>query len=298
MLYRSAGKYPEAIAAFRQISDLDPDASPRVAIQVVETHRVAKDMNAARQEADAALKKYPKDRSVALVHASLLADMGKTDQAVSELRAMMSGEKDRETLLSIAQIYEKSKRYTDEQGALDQAEKLSSSKQDRQAVQFMRGAMFEKMKNFEGAEAAFRLVLKDDPDNAGALNYLGYMLADRNVRLEEANKLISRAVELDPGNGAYLDSLGWVYFRQNRLDQAEDQLRRALEKMDKDPTVHDHLGDVYFKQGKVKDAILQWQASLKEWETTPSAELDSMEVSKINKKLESARVRVAKESQR
>ncbi|MDQ6663837.1 MAG: tetratricopeptide repeat protein [Acidobacteriota bacterium] len=295
-LYRSTNKYPQAIAAFRQISDLEPNAAPSVAIQVIETHRMAKDLAAARQESDAALKKFPKDRSVALEHASLLADTGKTDQAVTELRALMSGGKDREMLLSIAQIYDKAKRFTDEQSALDQAEKLSTGKQDREGVRFMRGAMFERMKNYEGAEAAFRSVLKDDPDNAGALNYLGYMLADRDVRLDEANKLISRAVELDPQNGAYLDSLGWVYYRQNRLDQAEDQLRRALEKMSKDPTVHDHLGDVYFKQGKVKEAIAQWQASLKEWDSTPPADLDPLEVAKVTKKLESARVRVAKES--
>ncbi|MGI8991300.1 MAG: tetratricopeptide repeat protein [Bryobacteraceae bacterium] len=295
-LYRSTNKYPQAIAAFHQISELEPNAAPSVAIQVIETHRMAKDLTAARQESDAALKKFPKDRPVALEHASLLADMGKTDQAVTELRALMSGEKDRETLLSIAQIYDKAKRFTDEQNVLDQAEKLSTSKQEHEGVQFMRGAMFERMKNYEGAEAAFRGVLKDDPDNAGALNYLGYMLADRNVRLEEADKLITRAVELDPQNGAYLDSLGWVYYRQNRLDQAEDQLRRALEKMSKDPTVHDHLGDVYFKQGKVKEAIAQWQASLKEWDATAPADLDPVEIAKVTKKLESARVRVAKES--
>ncbi|MDQ6698550.1 MAG: tetratricopeptide repeat protein, partial [Acidobacteriota bacterium] len=297
-LYRAAGKYPEAIAAFRQIGDLEPEAASRVAIQVIETHAAGKNYTAAQQEADAALKKFPKDRPVALVHASLLADIGKTDQAVSELRALMNGEKDRETMLAIAQIYEKAKRYTDEQSVLDQAEKLSTTKMEKQSVQFMRGAMFEKIKNFDAAEAAFRSVLKEDPDNAGAMNYLGYMLADRNVRLDEANKLISRAVELDPQNGAYLDSLGWVFYRQNQLDQAADQLRRALEKIGKDPTVHDHLGDVYFKQGKVKEAIAQWQASLKEWEATPPAELDPVEVSKIGKKLESARVRVAKESQR
>ena len=297
-LYRGAGKYPEAIAAFRQIADLEPDAASRVAIQVIETHAAGKNFTAAQQEADAALKKFPKDRPVALVHASLLADVGKTDQAIVELRALMNGEKDRETMLAIAQIYEKAKRYTDEQSVLDQAEKLSTTKMEKQSVQFMRGAMFEKIKNFDAAEAAFRNVLKDDPDNAGALNYLGYMLADRNIRLDEANKLVSRAVELDPQNGAYLDSLGWVFYRQNQLDQAADQLRLALEKIGKDPTVHDHLGDVYFKQGKVKEAIVQWQASLKEWEATPPSELDPVEVSKIGKKLESARVRVAKESQR
>ncbi len=81
------------------------------------------------------------------------------------------------------------------------------------------------------------------------MNYLGYMLADRDVRLDEAQKLISRALELEPDNGAYLDSLGWVYYRLNRLDDAEHVLVRALSKagVSDDPTVHDHLGDVHLE---------------------------------------------------
>ena len=122
------------------------------------------------------------------------------------------------------------------------------------------------------------------------------MLADRNVRLDEAEKMVSRAVELDPQNGAYLDSLGWVYYRQDKLVQAETYLRRALERIGKDPTVHDHLGDVYFKEGKIREAITQWQASLKEWDSSPQSEMDPVEIAKITKKLESARVRVAQES--
>src|SRR6185436_9545992 len=102
--------------------------------------------------------------------------------------------------------------------------------------------------------------------NPGALNYLGYMLADRNVRLEEAHQMIKKALELDPENGAYLDSLGWVYFRQGNLMEAESILIRAIQKMGKDPTVHDHLADVYFKQGKIKEAVAQWQNSIKEFQ--------------------------------
>jgi tetratricopeptide (TPR) repeat protein len=139
-------------------------------------------------------------------------------------------------------------------------------------------------------------VLDADPENSGALNYLGYMLADRNVRLEEAHKLVSKAVELEPQNGAYLDSMGWVYYRQNRLEEAADYLQRALRKISKDPTVHDHLGDVYFKQGKIREAIAQWQSSLKEYEANNAqADVDPGEMAKVSKKLESARVRVAKE---
>jgi tetratricopeptide (TPR) repeat protein len=298
MLYRSAGKYPESLAALHQIFDLDPDPSARETAlrQLVETYRVSKNMPGALREVDAALKKYPKDRNIALVHASVLADMGKVDQAASELRAQMNGKKDRDMLLTIAQVYEKGKKFTEEQKALDEAQGLSTTPQEKQGVMFQRGAMFERMKNFDSAEAEFRKVLSSDPDNAGALNYLGYMLADRDVRLDEAQKMISRALELDPENGAYLDSLGWVLYRQNRLDQAEDNLRKALELIKEDPTVHDHLGDVYLKEGKVREAITQWQTSLKEWEKTPSSDADPQDIAKVTKKLEGARVRVAKET--
>jgi tetratricopeptide (TPR) repeat protein len=100
------------------------------------------------------------------------------------------------------------------------------------------------------------------------------MLADRNVRLSEAQQLIQKALERDPNNGAYLDSLGWVYYRMGKLDEAEQTLRRALERFPRDPTIHDHLGDVCFRQGRLKEAIVQWQNSLKEWESASAAEND------------------------
>ena len=91
-----------------------------------------------------------------------------------------------------------------------------------------------------------------DPKNAQALNYLGYMLADRGTRLDEALGYIRRAVALDPQNGAYLDSLGWVYYRMGNYDLAEENLRRASEKIGSDPTVQAHLGDLYQKTGHLK----------------------------------------------
>jgi Flp pilus assembly protein TadD len=156
--------------------------------------------------------------------------------------------------------------------------------------------MFERMKKYEAAEAQFHQVLEIHPENASALNYLGYMLADRGVRLDEAQKMISRALELDPDNGAYLDSLGWVYYRQNRLEEAAQILVRALDKIGQDATVHDHLGDVYSKMGKTKEAIMQWQASLQAFESGSESEMDPGDAAKIGKKLESAKVRLAKET--
>jgi Tfp pilus assembly protein PilF len=179
--------------------------------------------------------------------------------------------------------------------AIDEADKLSADKDDKESVLFMRAAMYEKRKDYDAAEKEFRRVLELNPKNASALNYLGYMLADRNVRLSEALQMIRQAVDLDPNNGAYLDSLGWAYYRLGELDKAEQYLRSAIERFSKDPTVHDHLGDVFAKQGNLKDAITQWEKSLQEWENTSPTESDAAEIAKVQKKLENAKVRLARE---
>ncbi|HYP07776.1 MAG TPA: tetratricopeptide repeat protein [Bryobacteraceae bacterium] len=296
-IYRTSEQYSEAAATFRQISELDPALAPRAIAQLVDTYRVAKDFTKALEEADAATKKYPEDRVLLSVRASVLADVGKTDEAAATVRKLLDGkEGDRETYITLAQIYEKGKNYGEMAKALDSADKLSDDKEDRVSIAFMRGAMYEKMKRFDAAETEFRKVLEQDPKNASALNYLGYMLADRNVRVADALKLIQQAVDLEPNNPAYLDSLGWAYFRLGDLAKAEQYLRRAVEGFSKDPTVHDHLADVYAKQGNLKDAITHWQLSLKEWEAASSSERDAAEVAKVQKKLDSAKVRMARES--
>jgi tetratricopeptide (TPR) repeat protein len=297
-LYRDARQYPKAVETLRQIADVDPEAGGQASASIVETYRIAKDLPAAQAESDAALKKYPKDRLVKITHASLLADMGKVDQGAAEIKTLLTGEKDGETYLTLARIYEKGKNYTEMEKALGEAEKLTETKQEKENIYFTRGAMFERMKKYSSAEAEFRKVLEINPKSSSALNYLGYMLADRGERLEEARDMIRKALDIEPDNGAYLDSLGWVNFRLNKLDEAERNLRLSIEKINGDPTVYDHLGDVYLKQGKVKDAIAQWQLSLKEWEKSPQSEMDSSEVAKVTKKLESARVRLARESSR
>jgi tetratricopeptide (TPR) repeat protein len=291
-LQRKAEKTQEAIAAFRQIAELNPSAASRVEVQVVATLAEGKDMKAAKTAADAALKKFPGDRLVILEHASLLAEMGQTDPAIAEFRSLPDAAKDREVLSRIAQIQDKAKRFADERKTLDIIEGISSTDVEKLDVSFKRGAMYEREKNFDAAEQQFKKVLATDPNNADALNYFGYMLADRGVRLDEAQQLIAKALEIQPGNGAFLDSLGWVHYHQNKLDMASDELRQALNKIGQDPTVHDHLGEVYFKQGKIKEAIQQWEASVSEMKKASPSEQDPEELAKIVKKLESAKVRV------
>ncbi len=297
LLYRSSDRLEDAVAAFREIASLDPTLAPRASAQIIESYRAAKEFTKAAEESAAAGRKFPADRTLTTVRASLAADLGQTAEAVAALNKLLEGkDSDREVHLSLAQVWEKARNFTEVAKAIDAAEKLSDSKEEKEGVCFTRGAMYEKMKRFDDAEAEFRKVLALNPDNASAMNYLGYMFADRNVRLAEAQKLIEKALELDPGNGAYLDSLGWVYFRLGKLKEAEDYLRRALERYARDATIHDHLGDVYAGQGRLKDAIAQWQSALKEWEAAPPSEADPAEIAKVRKKHEGARVRLAKEA--
>ncbi|HEX3683982.1 MAG TPA: tetratricopeptide repeat protein [Bryobacteraceae bacterium] len=295
LLYREAQDYDSAIDTFRQLAELNPDLASRAQAQIVDTYRLAKDYTKAQQESDAAAKKFPNDRVVNEVRAQLFADEGKTDLAIAELKKLLDGKNDRETYVAMAEVYQKGKNFAEMAKVLDAAEKLSQTKEDKVNVLFLRGAMYERQKQYDLAEKTFRQVIDLDPASAEAMNYLGYMLADQNVRLQEAQDLIKRAVNLEPNNYAYLDSLGWVYYRLNRLDEAVQQLTRSLQIMSKDPTIHDHLGDVYFKQGKIKDAIAQWQSSLKEWNSSPPADLEPDEVAKVQKKLDGARVRLAQE---
>jgi tetratricopeptide (TPR) repeat protein len=301
ILLRGQDKYPQAIDAFKQMSALGGDSGPQSTVQIIETYRQSKDYASALREADAALKKFPQERMVRVEHATVLADQGKVDQAAAEIKDLLKDQKDKDALqtwLNLAQIYEKAKRFNDMGQALGEAEKLSTTDDEKGTINFMRGAMLERQKKFDESEAAFRKVLEADPDNAGALNYLGYMLADRNVRLDEANDLVKKALELDPNNAAYLDSMAWVYYRQGKLGDAEGLLLRSLEKMNSDPTIHDHLGDVYLKQGKTREAITQWQASLKAYEAGPTADADPEDVAKVAKKLDDARVRLARETKK
>ena len=298
LLNRAAAHYPESIEAFKQMGVVYKDAGPLVAARIIETYRAAKDYTSALREAEAALKQYPDEYMVAREHADVLGDLGKTDDAVKELRALLNGPRDRETLVALTEIYQKAKRFDEAGKSVDEAEKLSRSDEEKQDVYFMRGALMERQKKFDESEEAFRKVLAINPDHAGAMNYLGYMLADRNVRLDEAYKLIQKAVDLDPDNGAYLDSLGWVYYRQGKLPEAERALVRAVELTGQDATVREHLGDVYSKLGKTKEAIAQWTASMKAFKEQPPSETDPAEVSKVTGKLAAAGVKLVQETKK
>ncbi len=295
-LYRVNDQTEPAVETLRQIGEIDHEKDGAIAAEIIVTYRLGRDLPKAQREAEAALKKWPEDRALRVSHAEVLADLGQTDAAAAEMKKLLDGKGDREIYLELAaQVYDKGRKFDEEAKALDAAEKLSVGKEDKIAVLFQRGAMYEKMKKIDLAEAEFRKILEIDPDHAATLNYLGYMLADRNVKLAEALQLITKALDKDPNNGAYLDSLGWVYFKMNRLPEAEENLRQALQRTPRDATVHDHMGDVLLRESKIKEAIAQWQISLKEFEAGPG-DAEPADIAKVKNKLEGAKVRLARES--
>ena len=296
VMERTYEQFGEAVKHFEEAMGLEPSSTPLMQAQVVETYRQAKNYAKADATVDEYLKATPNDRRLRLLKGTLLSEMGKPQQGADAIAMLLDGKQDRETYLSIAQVWEKGKNYSEMGKALDSAEKLSIAPDEKEAVYFLRGAMLEKQKNFEAAEAEFQKILKIDPANAGALNYLGYMLVDKNVRVAEGLAMIQKALDQDPHNGAYLDSIGWAYYRLDKLEEAAKYLQLALEKTSKDPTVHDHMADVFFKQGKLKEAISSWERSLTEWAAVAPSDKDEVEISKVRKKLDGAKVRYAKES--
>ena len=296
LLYRNNNQFSEAVTSFREVAELDKETAVRSSAQIIESWRQAKEFPKAVAEADEALKKFPGDRMIRLVRASALVEMGRGKEAVDDVKTMLDGKTDRETHLQLAQLFDRMKNYPEMAKSLDAAEKLSQTDEDREGVWFSRGSMLERQKKFDEAEKEFRRVLERNPKNAAALNYLGYMFADRNVKLAEAEKMIRQALEQEPGNGAYLDSLGWAQYRLGKYAEAETSLKAATEKVPRDSTIQDHLGDVYLKMGRLKEAITAWEKSVQAWQNSGAAEREGLDITKVQKKLEGAKTRLSKDN--
>ncbi|MGY2291386.1 tetratricopeptide repeat protein [Pseudomonas sp. SDO528_S397] len=226
-----------------------------------------------RNDPQAALVEYAKVGAgndylpAQLRQADILMSNGRTDEAEKRLAAARDAEPD-----YAIQLY------------LIQAETLSANKQgDRawkvlqQALQqypddlnllYTRAMQAEKRDDLPQLEKDLRLIIKRDPDNAMALNALGYTLSDRTTRYAEARELIEKAHQLNPEDPAVLDSLGWVNYRLGNLDEAERLLRQALERFP-DQEVAAHLGEVLWANGKQREARQVWAKFLKDQPDSP-----------------------------
>ncbi len=147
--------------------------------------------------------------------------------------------------------------------AYDRALGLFDSPDESQWFSFYaRGICYERLGDWEKAEADFRTALELNPGQPQVLNYLGYSLVEKQVKLDEALSMIEQAADARPNSGYIIDSLGWVLFRLGRYDEAVGHMERAAELMPVDPVVNDHLGDVYWAVGRHTEAQFQWMRAL------------------------------------
>lgn len=306
---REENKTTEAVEAYKQIVELggncdggpssDDLAHPCYADDgyagEVEAYRDAHQWKDATAAAGVAAKALPKNHLMQLTYAIQLADTGQEVEGIALAKAQLTGgADDREVVQDLAQIYIRLKRFKEASEQLDKADALAAKPDEKLEVLYLRGEFYERQKMYDQAEVQFRKALAIDPRNPGVLNYMGYMLADQGEKLPEALKMIRQAVDMEPQNGAYLDSLGWAYFKSGQYTEAEENLRKANERINSDPTVHDHLGELYEKTGKLKLAVAQWERSMTEYAHSLPADADPEDVHKVQRKLETARVKLAK----
>lgn len=295
-VYHEENKVDEAIATFQKMVDLGGDYTLKGYEEEVDVYRDAKMFDKAIDTSRKAVQANPKDSELKLMLAGELVDQGKDEEGIAMAKGMLNNSADDQKVwLALGQIYTRTHRWKDAEEALNKATPLVSKKDDKIYLLFLKGGLEERQKRYEPAEQYFRQALDLDPNNAMVLNYLGYMLADKGTRLPEALKLVRKAVELEPMNGAYLDSLGWAYFKLGQYELAEENLHQAVERDQTDPTVHDHLGDLYEKTGRIRLAAAQWELSLSEFSKSAPSDVEPSEVAKVQKKLETARVKLAKQ---
>jgi Flp pilus assembly protein TadD len=296
-LYRDTQNFQAAIYTFEELGRLGDEEDRRSRMLIMDTYRAAKDLPKALQAGKDALAKYPTDPGLRTSNALLLGENGQSDEAVKVLRSQLTRtEADRDIYLNIAQVYERGRRYKEAEEAAQTAEAIPGQPRDNEMVWFLLGAIYERQKFFDRAEVEFKKALDVNPRNAPVLNYYGYMLGDLGIRLDEAEALVQRALKEEPHSGAYLDSLGWIYFRENKLTEAEATLRKAVERESHDATIRSHLADVYAKSGRTDLAAIEWEKSLTEWHHSLPADMENDKIAEIEKKLSQVKHRVAQKS--
>lgn len=294
MAHRDAGDYASAERTFQEMQQLGPSSQKQGELLLIDTYRASGDIKGALTEAQKARTANLGDPTLAVTYAMLLGDDGQTDRATQVLRGLgNNGHLDRDTYLDLAQVEDRGKRYTEAEHDANAALDLSRDPADREGAWFLLGAIYNDQKHYDQAEDMFRKSLAVNPHDPEVLNDYGFMLAERGVRLDEAITMIHTAVEQDPTNGAYLDSLGWAYFKQGNLPAAQQYLLQATSHDSTDPTILSHLGDVYAKMGQSDRAEQTWEKALACWQKALPADYEPAKVNELQDKLRNLKRRVA-----
>jgi tetratricopeptide (TPR) repeat protein len=196
--------------------------------------------------------------------ASALDQLDRTDEAIAELKRMAEERpKEPAPLVEEGDILRGRNRFAEAAAAYDAAiARVDTSEKRQWRLFYSRGVALERAGQWPRAEADLQRALALQPEQPLVLNYLGYSWIDRGVHLDEALKMIQRAVDLRPNDGYIVDSLGWAYYRLSDVGNATKLLERAIELLPEDPTINDHLGDAYWQAGRLAEARFQWRRAL------------------------------------
>jgi len=258
---------PDHSLALLSLADLyESVKKPQMAIKVYE-----------RVPANSALK-----RNAQIQQATDLDTAERSDEAIGILKGVVKDDpKDLEAIMALGNIERGRKKFADCAQTYTQGIDVLAAQSDKPnwVYFYFRGICQERSKQWAKAEADMRKALELQPEQPHVLNYLGYSWIDQGINLDDAMKMIKRAVEQRPDDGYIVDSLGWAYFRIGNYDDAVKTLERAIDLKPEDPTINDHLGDAYWRVGRTLEAKFQWQHAK---DLKPEAE----ELPKIEAKME------------
>jgi tetratricopeptide (TPR) repeat protein len=199
-------------------------------------------------------------REDADIQSALLLDgIGKADEAMQRMTEIVAARPDVDALSSLAGLQRSAKKYAEAAATYDRAiAAVGFPQRENWTLFYFRGICFERDKQWPKAEADFKKALELYPDQPLVLNYLGYSWVDQGIKLEEAFKMLRRAVELQPDDGYIVDSLGWAHFKLGQFAEAAETLERAIALKPADPVLNDHLGDAYWRVNRRIEAHFQW----------------------------------------
>lgn len=280
-LQKSAGRMMDAAATIERMRRVLGKDDPVADAEYIGLLRDQGKRREAWQAARAARRRFPEYSAFTQLEAATLADLNRVDEAVTLLRARLKGSlEDFDIYLSISGIYTQAGRGKEAVEAAGKALELApddNAELVTTALISLSSAQ-ERAGDTKGSEASLRRILSRDPENATALNNLGYFLVERNERLNEALEMIKKAVSAEPTNSSFLDSLGWAYFKLGNLDEAERHLNEAARRDATSATIQEHLGDLYLKRGQIEQARAAWQKAL-------SLSVEANEIARIKSKL-------------
>ncbi len=274
-------RYAAAVATFEAARRLVP-ADLTYDLYLAQTLIAAQAYDRAIAVSGESLARHPNDLRLIRLRADALARAGRAAEAIGFLEGAIKLEsRSPQLALALADAYAAEKRFDDAVKVIEQAE--TAFGEDEEFTYRLAGVL-EEAGRYDAAERELRALVERDPMDATALNALGYLLADRTTRADEAVKLLERALTVDPDNPAFLDSMGWALFKVGKTAEAAEPLRRAAEALPGNSVIQDHHGDLLGRLG-------QWAAAAEAYERALAGDGESIDRARVTKKLQDARRR-------